>query len=74
MAGKPQMVSLDDFGKPPPPPPKNPPNWPQIIGGGAFLLFIVVGFFLAIPWMEKVGMGYWSSSSELADAGRFASK
>jgi len=34
----------------------------------------VVGFFLAIPWMEKVGMGYWSASSEIADAGRFASK
>ncbi len=74
MAGKPKMVSLDDFGKPPPPPPKTPPNWSQIIGGSAVILIIVVGFFIARPYMEQVGMGYWSSSSDLADPGRFASK
>lgn len=74
MAKKPQMVSLEDFGKPPPPPPPAPfpiVAWSVV---GVLLLVIFVGGYFAYSWMDARAMAYWSKSAEIADAGRFGTK
>ena len=74
MAKKPQMVSLEDFGKPPPPPAKAP--FP-IVAYSVFtviVLFIFVGGWFAYSWMDARAMAFWGKSAEIADAGRFATK
>jgi hypothetical protein len=74
MAKKPQMVSLEDFGKPPPPPPKAP--FPILAYSifTALVLFIFIGGYFAYSWMDARAMAYWSKSAEIADSGRFATK
>ncbi len=74
MARKPQMVSLEDFGKPPPPPPKAP--FP-VVAYSVFislLLFILVGGYFAYDWMRNTSLAYWNKSGEIADQGRFNTK
>ncbi|MFM7198430.1 MAG: hypothetical protein ACKO2D_11185 [Chloroflexota bacterium] len=74
MAKKPQMVSLEDFGKPPPPPAKAPFPVVAYSTFTALIIFIVVGGWFAYDWMDKRAMQYWGKSAEIADAGRFGTK
>lgn len=74
MARKPQMVSLEDFGKPPPPPAKAP--FPVVAYSvfTAIVLFIFIGGYFAYGWMRATSLQYWDKSAEIADQGRFNTK
>jgi hypothetical protein len=68
---KPNMVSLEDFGKPPPPVPPAPVDWRAYIIFTLVLVTIVGGGWWSWDAVTERALAYWSSSAELADQGRF---